>query len=228
MNTILKVENLKKSYGKKEIIKGISFHVNEGEILAFVGPNGAGKSTTFKMLCNLTFPTSGTITIAGYDLIKQREKALSQVAAFIENPGLFENLKGKENLEIIAKLYNKNKDDVQTAIQFTGLKDHINKKVKKYSLGMKQRLMLGICVLIEPKLMILDEPTNGLDPSGVIEFREKIIKLAKEKNMAILIASHILGELEKMSDRCIFIKEGELVESSSNCDLEEQYKQLFL
>lgn len=228
MKEILKVEHLCKSIGKKEIIKDISFHVDEGEIVAFVGPNGAGKSTTFKLLCNLIFPDSGRILINGYDLVKEREKALENVSVLIEHPGLFLNLSGRDNLDVIRILYHKSKEDLEHMIEFTGLDYHIDKKVSKYSLGMKQRLMLGMCLLSGPKLMILDEPTNGLDPSGIIEFRKKIKDLAKQKNMAVLISSHILGELDKMCDRCIFIKEGELVESDFQMDIEERYKQLFL
>lgn len=228
MSEILKVENIVKTIKRREIIKGISFHMNEGEIVAFVGPNGAGKSTTFKLLCNLMIPDSGTITIAGYDLKKEREKALENVSVLIEHPGLFENLSGKENLDIIRILYHKSKREMKQIIEFTGLGEDINKKVQKYSLGMKQRLMLGVCLMNDPKLLLLDEPTNGLDPSGIIEFRKKIMYLAKEKNKAVLISSHILGELEKISDRCIYIKEGELVASEEDTDIEETYKQLFL
>ncbi|MGN1344886.1 MAG: ABC transporter ATP-binding protein [Traorella sp.] len=228
MKTILKVENLCKKIDQKEIIKNISFHVDEGEIVALVGENGAGKSTTFKLLSNLIFPDSGHIYIHGYDLLHEREKALSCASFMIENPGLFEDLSGKENLEIVRVLYHKNKEDMKEIIDFTGLDYHINKKVKKYSVGMKQRLMLGMCLLSSPKLLVLDEPTNGLDPSGIIEFRKKILQLAHEKKMAILISSHILQELEKICDRYIFIKEGELVESKVTKDIEEEYKRIYL
>lgn len=228
MSEILRVENLCKSFGKTLIIKNISFHVDEGEIVAFIGPNGSGKSTTFKLLSNLLIPDSGHIYIDGYDLMKDREKALAHVSFMIEHPGLFLNLSGKDNLDIIRILYRKSKDEMNEIIEYTGLGHHIYKKVSKYSLGMKQRLMLGMCLLSDPKFMVMDEPTNGLDYSGIIEFRKKIITLSKEKKIAILISSHMLGELEKISDRTIFIKEGELVESKDGLNLEEAYGELFL
>ena len=212
METI-KVRNLTKKIKKREIIKDISFEISEGEIVGLVGPNGAGKTTTMKLITQLLFPDAGTIEVCGYDLKENREDALSNLSAIVETPALYEQLSGKANVEFFRKIRKVSKQKADEMIETMGLSDRIGDKVKKYSLGMKQRLALIICLLSEPKLLILDEPTNGLDPSGTIELRNLIIEQAREKNMSVLISSHILDELEKMCDRIIFIKDGEIVSS---------------
>lgn len=212
MNT-LEIKNLSKSFGKTRIIKDVSLHVSEGEIVAFVGPNGAGKTTTLKMITNLIWPDSGSITITGYDLFKQREMALANMAGIIENPGLYTNLTGLENLQFIQKLRGVSKARLQEVIELIGLndKEKLHRKVRRYSLGMKQRLALGMCLLTKPKFLILDEPTNGLDPTGVIELRQLIEKMVKEENVSVLFSSHMLGEVEKLADRIVYIKEGSII-----------------
>lgn len=212
MNT-LEIENLSKSFGKTRIIKDVSLHVSEGEIVAFVGPNGAGKTTTLKMITNLIWPDSGSITIAGYDLFKQREMALANMAGIIENPGLYTNLTGLENLQFIQKLRGVSKARLQEVIELIGLndKEKLHRKVRRYSLGMKQRLALGMCLLTKPKFLILDEPTNGLDPTGVIELRQLIEKMVKEENVSVLFSSHMLGEVEKLANRIVYIKDGSII-----------------
>lgn len=209
----LEINNLSKSFGKTRIIKDVSFHVSEGEIVAFVGPNGAGKTTTLKMITNLIWPDSGSITIAGYDLFKQREMALANMAGIIENPGLYTNLSGLENLQFIQKLRGVSKERLQEVIELIGLndKEKLHRKVRRYSLGMKQRLALGMCLLTKPKFLILDEPTNGLDPTGVIELRLLIEKMVKEENVSVLFSSHMLGEVEKLANRIIYIKDGSII-----------------
>ncbi|HEX3078546.1 MAG TPA: ABC transporter ATP-binding protein [Lachnospiraceae bacterium] len=209
----LEVKNITKSFGKTKIIKDVSFHVDEGEIVAFVGPNGTGKTTTLKMITNLIWPDSGSISIMGHNLFKEREKALSNMAGIIENPGLYPNLSGKDNLKFIQKVRDVSEDRYQEVIELIGLndKDKLDRKVRRYSLGMKQRLALGMCLLTRPKFLILDEPTNGLDPTGTIELREIIEKMAKEENVSILFSSHLLGEVEKLADRIIYIKEGRII-----------------
>lgn len=209
---VLQIESLYKNIGKKAILKDISFNIEEGEIVGFIGPNGSGKTTTMRTITNLIFQDSGKILICGYDILKQREKALANMSAIVENPGLYEDLSGKDNLEIISKLNKISKDKMYEMIELVGLKKRINDKVKRYSLGMKQRLGLAICLLKEPKLIILDEPTNGLDPEGVFELRRILIKLSEEKKVSILISSHILMEIEKICDRFIYIKEGEIID----------------
>lgn len=211
----LDVKNLSKSLGKNKILKNITFSIEEGEIVGFVGPNGSGKTTTIRTLTNLIFPDEGTISIFGHDIIKEREKALKNVSAIVENPGLYTYLTGKDNLELVRKLNGISKEKMKEIIEFVGLTSRITDKVKKYSLGMKQRLALAMSLLTEPKLLILDEPTNGLDPSGTIELRNILNKLVEEKNISIFISSHILSEIEKICNRIIYIKEGKIISIKS-------------
>ena len=205
---VLEVNNLKKSLGKREIIKNLSFSIEEGEIFGFLGPNGAGKTTTIRMLVGLIHPNEGIIKICGYDLKNDTEKALKEVGAVVENPELYKYLSGRENLMQIARIRNISKEDVEDTIRLVGLEDRINDKVRKYSLGMKQRLGLAASLLSKPKLLILDEPTNGLDPSGILDFREIVKKAAKEKGIAVFISSHILSEVQHLCDRVAFINHG--------------------
>ncbi|MEG0359933.1 MAG: ABC transporter ATP-binding protein, partial [Anaerorhabdus sp.] len=165
---VLEVKGLKKVIGKREIIKDLNFSVKEGEIYGFLGPNGAGKTTTIRMLVGLILPTEGDVKICGENLKKNKEKALKDVGAVVENPELYKYLSGRENLMQIARIRGVSKEDVQELINLVGLENRINDKVKKYSLGMKQRLGLAAALIGNPKLLILDEPTNGLDPSGII------------------------------------------------------------
>lgn len=208
---ILNVTNLSKSFSKKQVIKNISFNVKQGEIIGFVGPNGAGKTTTIKLITNLIYPDSGQISINGYNLFADRANALSNIAAIIENPGLYTYLTGRDNLEFIRRMRNCSRERMNSIIEHIGLSDRIDDTVKNYSLGMKQRLALGMCLLPAPKLLILDEPTNGLDPDGTIEFRNMIINLAKKEKTSVLFSSHLLSEVERVCDRIIFIKDGKIV-----------------
>lgn len=205
---VLEVENLKKSLGKREIIKDISFSIEEGEIFGFLGPNGAGKTTTIRMLVGLIHPNDGSIKICGYDLKKDTERALKEVGAVVENPELYKYLTGRENLMQIARIRKIPKESVEETIKLVGLENRIDDKVRKYSLGMKQRLGLAASLLSNPKLLILDEPTNGLDPSGILDFREVVKKAAKEKGMSVFISSHILSEVQHLCDRVAFINHG--------------------
>lgn len=205
---VLEVTGLKKKLGKREIIKGINLSVKEGEIFGFLGPNGAGKTTTIRMLVGLIAPNEGEIKICGKDLQKNKEEALKNVGAVVENPELYKYLSGRENLMQIARIRKVSKKEVDSLIELVGLKDRIDDKVKKYSLGMKQRLGLAAALIGEPKLLILDEPTNGLDPSGIIDFREVVKKAAKERNMAVFISSHILSEVQNLCDRVAFTNGG--------------------
>ena len=205
---VLEVKGLKKRLGKREIIKGINFSVKDGEIFGFLGPNGAGKTTTIRMLVGLIAPNEGEIKICGKDVQKEKEEALKNVGAVVENPELYKYLSGRENLMQIARIRKVSKEEVEELIELVGLKDRIDDKVKKYSLGMKQRLGLATALIGEPKLLILDEPTNGLDPSGIIDFREVVKKAAKEKGMAVFISSHILSEVQNLCDRVAFTNGG--------------------
>ena len=205
---VLEVKNVRKCLGKRDIIKGIDFEVKEGEIFGFLGPNGAGKTTTIRMLVGLIAPNSGNIIINGHDISKERELALSAVGAVVENPELYTYLSGRENLMQIARVRKIEKSYVEKIIELVGLKERINDKVRKYSLGMKQRLGLAASLITKPKLLILDEPTNGLDPTGIIEFRKIVKKVAKETNAAIFISSHILSEIQVMCHKVAFINNG--------------------
>lgn len=208
MKSILEVRDVYKKLGKREIIKGISFTIKEGEIFGFLGPNGAGKTTTIRMLVGLIAPNSGSIIINGYNIENNRENALSHVGTVVENPELYTYLTGRENLMQIARIRKIDKDEIEEIIELVGLKDRINDKVKKYSLGMKQRLGLAAALMSKPKLLILDEPTNGLDPSGILDFRNIVRKAAKERNTSVFVSSHILSEVEQICDRVAFINNG--------------------
>ncbi|WP_186429774.1 ABC transporter ATP-binding protein [Clostridium sp. BSD9I1] len=205
---ILEVKDVKKQLGKREIIKGISFNVKQGEIFGFLGPNGAGKTTTIRMLVGLISPNSGSIKIDGHDIKGEREMALSAVGAVVENPELYTYLSGRENLMQIARIRGISKAYVEEIIELVELKDRIGDKVKKYSLGMKQRLGLAAALIAKPKLLILDEPTNGLDPTGIMDFRKIVRKAAHETNTAVFISSHILSEVQTLCDTVAFINNG--------------------
>lgn len=207
---ILEVKNVYKNLGKREIIKGISFSVKEGEIFGFLGPNGAGKTTTIRMLVGLIAADKGTISIAGHSISSEREDALAAVGAVVENPEMYTYLSGIENLMQIARIRKISKQDVDYVVELVGLKDRINDKVKKYSLGMKQRLGLACALMSKPKLLILDEPTNGLDPSGILDFREIVKKAAREMNTAVFVSSHILSEVQQLCDTVAFINRGQI------------------
>lgn len=205
---VLEVSSLKKTIGKREIIKGVSFAIKSGEIFGFLGPNGAGKTTTIRMLVGLIKPTGGQIKICGHDLKNDRSNALKEVGAVVENPELYKYLSGRENLMQIARIRKISKEDVEDTIKLVGLEGRIDDKVKKYSLGMKQRLGLAAALLAKPRLLILDEPTNGLDPSGILDFREVVQKAAKERGMAVFVSSHILSEVQNLCDKVAFINDG--------------------
>lgn len=205
---VLEVKDLRKKLGKREIIKGVSFSVEEGEIFGFLGPNGAGKTTTIRMLVGLIKPDSGSIAICGHDLQKDSVEALRSVGAVVENPELYKYLSGRENLMQIARMRKISVEDVQNTIKLVGLENRIDDKVRKYSLGMKQRLGLAASLLSSPKLLILDEPTNGLDPSGILDFREVVKNAARERGMGVLVSSHILSEVQNLCDTVAFINDG--------------------
>ena len=205
---VLEVKGVKKKLGKREIIKGLDLSVNEGEIFGFLGPNGAGKTTTIRMLVGLISPNEGEIVVCGKSVLSEKEQALKNVGAVVENPELYKYLSGRENLMQIARIRKVSKEEVEELIDLVGLKDRIDDKVRKYSLGMKQRLGLAAALIGDPKLLILDEPTNGLDPSGIIDFRDVVKKASRERGMAVFISSHILSEVQNLCDRVAFINNG--------------------
>lgn len=205
---VLEVKEVYKHLGKREIIKGISFTVKEGEIFGFLGPNGAGKTTTIRMLVGLIAPNKGSISIMGHDVQSDRVKALNEVGAVVENPELYTYMSGKENLKQIAAIRKIPNTDIEDVVSIVNLTGRIDDKVKKYSLGMKQRLGLAAALLSRPKLLILDEPTNGLDPTGILDFREIVKKAAKERGTAVFVSSHMLSEIEQVCDTVAFINDG--------------------
>ena len=213
MSNVLEIKNVSKKIGKKQILKDVSFDVYEGEIFGFVGPNGAGKSTLIKTMLGLYKLDSGSVKIAGFDISSDFEKAMENVGAIIENPEVYDYLSGMDNLKIYARMC----DDVSFSyidelVKETKLGGRINSKVRTYSLGMKQRLGVVQALLSKPKLLILDEPTNGLDPIGIKELRELLKKFSKSQGMAVFISSHILSEIELMCDRIAIIDNGEIIE----------------
>ena len=223
-NTILKCENLHTSFRKKEILKDVSLEICSGDILGFIGPNGAGKTTTIKLILGLQKIGSGKVIINGFDIQKNFEKAIAKVGAIIENPDLYMYMSGYDNLKLISNLYpNVDEARINEVTKLVGLENRINDKVSKYSLGMRQRLGVAQAILHKPNLLILDEPTNGLDPEGIKDLRELLVKLAKNENMGILISSHNLAELESFCNKVSIIKNGVIVETS---DLETVKKKL--
>ena len=213
---ILKCEKLNKNFGKKQILKNVNLEINKGDILGFIGPNGAGKTTTIKLILGLQSITSGKVLINGHDVAKDFTKAIERVGAIVENPDLYMYLSGYENLKLIANLYN-NIDEkrIQEVISLVKLEKRIKDKVSKYSLGMRQRLGIAQAIIHKPNLLILDEPTNGLDPEGIKEIRDLLLELAEKEEMAILISSHNLAELDNLCNKVSIIKNGEIIETSN-------------
>ena len=215
METILKCENLCKTFGKKEILKKVSLEINEGDILGFIGPNGAGKTTTIKLILGLQSITSGTVVINGYNIEKDFTNAIKKVGAIVENPDMYMYLSGYDNLKLVANLYENISDErILEVVKLVKLENRIKDKVSKYSLGMRQRLGIAQAILHKPNLLILDEPTNGLDPEGIKEMRELLITLAKKEKMGILISSHNLAELDNFCNKVCIIKNGMVIETS--------------
>lgn len=222
---ILKCENLNKKFGKKQILKNVSFEIEEGDILGFIGPNGAGKTTTIKLILGLQSITQGKVTINGYDVEKDFTKAIKKVGAIVENPDLYMYLSGYDNLKLISNLYKEiDEKRIEEVIKLVKLENRIKDKVSKYSLGMRQRLGIAQAILHKPNLLILDEPTNGLDPEGIKEMRDLLINLAKNENIAILISSHNLAELDNLCNKVCIIKNGQIIETSKIGDIKKTSK----
>lgn len=209
---VLKINNLSKSFGNKKIIDNISFEVNAGEIFGFLGPNGAGKTTTIKMIMGFLSLDEGSIIIEGIDLKKNYEKAMSYLGGIVENPEMYKDLSGQLNLEMYGRLHDGvTKARINEVVEIVGMQNRIKDKVKKYSLGMKQRIGLAQALLHKPQILILDEPTNGLDPSGIKELRDILKKLAHEEGVAVFVSSHLLAEMQLMCDRVGIINNGKLL-----------------
>ena len=228
MQTILECKNLCKDFGKKKILKNVSLKIEEGDILGFIGPNGAGKTTTIKLILGLQGITKGTVSINGYDIQKNFTNAIEKVGAIVENPDMYMYLSGYDNLKLVANLYKGiTKERIDKVVKLVKLENRINDKVSKYSLGMRQRLGIAQAILHNPKLLILDEPTNGLDPEGIKEMRELLVKLAQEEKMAILISSHNLAELDNFCNKVCIIKNGEVIETSEISKIKNDERKTF-
>ena len=214
MEHVLEVKNVSKMYGTKYVLKNININISKGEIFGFIGPNGAGKSTLMRIITGMTTPSDGQVFICGHSVQKDFEKAIANIGATIENTNLYGYMTAKQNLTYFASLYpNVSKDHVVDTLEIVGLKDRMNEPVKNYSLGMRQKLGLAQAMLHEPELLVLDEPTNGLDAESVIKLRQILRKLVAEKNIAILLSSHNLSEVEQLCDTVAFVDHGSVVET---------------
>lgn len=210
--SILEIKHVTKKFGKKTIIDDMSFSVEPGEVYGFLGPNGSGKTTIIKMIMGLLKITKGQILVDGHDVEKDYEKAAEVFGGIIENPEMYGELKGITNLKVFSTLYpNVTDESIQKIVEIVGLKDRINDPIKKYSLGMRQRLGLALALVHTPRLLILDEPTNGLDPKGIKELRDILRSLAKQ-GTAVFISSHLLSEMELMCDKVCIIDKGKVIE----------------
>ncbi|WHY65826.1 ABC transporter ATP-binding protein [Neobacillus sp. SuZ13] len=213
MEKIVELKNVTKVIKGRTIIDNISFQVNKGEVFGFLGPNGAGKTTTIRMIVGLMAITSGDIEVGGSSIKTNFEEAVRHIGAIVENPEMYKFLTGYQNLIHYARMANGiSKEKIAEIVELVGLTDRIHDKVKTYSLGMRQRLGLAQCLLHDPQVLILDEPTNGLDPAGIREIRDYVRLLAREKNLAVIVSSHLLSEMEMMCDRIGIIQNGRLID----------------
>jgi ABC-type multidrug transport system ATPase subunit len=223
---ILKVENISKHFGNLKAVDELSFEVAAGEVFGFLGQNGSGKSTTIRMLLSLIHPTSGTIELFGKSLQKERNQILEQVGAIIERPDLYPYLSAREHLQLFAKVRKQKikANAIEDTLDKVGLLDRAKDKVQTFSLGMKQRLGIAIALVHNPQLIILDEPTNGLDPQGIADIRKLIQDLAKE-GKTILVSSHLLAEIEQVATQILIIHKGKkVVAGSTQALLDPQMK----
>ena len=209
--TVLEIKKLSKTYGRRKIIDNISLELNEGEILGFLGPNGSGKTTTIKMILNLIEKDSGEIRVNGFDTKKQFEQAMECIGAIVENPDMYRYMSGIDNLRLHARLRNIDEKRIEEVLELVELKGRENDKVGKYSLGMKQRLGLALTLLHKPRVLILDEPTNGLDPAGIKKLRDILKEIAHKEGVAVFVSSHILSEMQLMCDKVAVLDNGKIV-----------------
>ena len=221
MNYMITTEHLTKKYKNFVSVNNVSLHIRKGSIYGFLGPNGAGKSTTMKMLLGLTVPTKGSFSIDGKHFPEDRMDILKEIGSFIEAPSFYANLTGRENLDVIRRILGLPKESVEDALELVGLTEFGDRLAKKYSLGMKQRIGLAGALLGKPPILILDEPTNGLDPSGIHEIRELVKSLPGLYDCTILISSHMLSEIELMADDIGILNHGRLLFEGSLDELRQ-------
>lgn len=218
---VLECNKIWKKIGHKTIVNDLSLKLCEGDILGFIGANGAGKTTTIKLLLGLQSLNGGSVFINGFDLKKDFKNAISNVGAIVENPDLYMYMTGYENLKIPATIYNIDNKRIDEVVKLVGLENKINDKVKKYSLGMRQRLGIAQAILHKPKVLILDEPMNGLDPIGIKELKDLLLSLAKNEKIAILISSHLLSELENICNRICVISNGVVIKDETTMNIKK-------
>ncbi|WP_040985246.1 ABC transporter ATP-binding protein [Oceanobacillus jeddahense] len=224
--SILEIKNLNKKINGQTVIDHIHFSIEKGDIFGFLGPNGAGKTTTLRMITRLIFPNSGDILIDGHSIKTDSVLALSRVGSIIENPAFYLHLTAKQNLNLSAKLaaIKVPKARINEVLSIVDLKEAMNNKVKTFSLGMKQRLGIANALLCYPSLIILDEPTNGVDPMGLREMKTLIKRLAEKEKITFLISSHMLREMEDLCHKAAFIQSGKIVEEGDISELLEVYQ----
>lgn len=221
--TVVEIKNLTKKIGSKTLIDDVSLQLKRGVITGFLGPNGAGKTTTIRMMVGLMKPTAGDVFINGHSIQTDYEAAMKKVGVIVENPEMYGYMSGYKNLIHFARMHNGDvtKERIDEVVAQLGLTNRIHEKVKTYSLGMRQRLGLAQALLHQPEFLILDEPTNGLDPAGIREFRLHLRRLAEEQNVAVFVSSHMLSEMELMCDEIAVIQNGRLIDVKKIKDQDE-------
>ncbi len=213
--TALSASHLTKVIGDRTIVDDVSFDLNPGEVFGFLGPNGAGKTTTIRMLVGLIKPTQGTVTVCGFDLRKNFEKAMRCIGCIVENPDLYRFMTGRENLEHFARMLSVPSAEIERVASLVNLAHRLDQRVGTYSLGMRQRLGIAQAMLGDPRVLILDEPANGLDPAGIREIRELLRTLAAERGLSVFVSSHLLAEIELTADRVAIIHKGRILRSGT-------------
>ncbi|MGX6445717.1 ABC transporter ATP-binding protein [Neobacillus sp. K501] len=228
MEYIVETKNLTKQFGREQAVTSLNMKIPKGEIYGFLGPNGAGKTTTIRMLLGLMKPTNGSIQIFNKDLNKDKQVILQKIGSLVENPSYYPHLTAIENLEALRKIVGAKKTRIDEVLEIVRLTEAANKKVKGFSLGMKQRLGIAAALLNQPELLILDEPTNGLDPSGIIEIRNLIKRLPAESGMTVLISSHLLSEIDQMATTVGIVSKGKMIFQDSIEMMRQQSQQKIL
>jgi ABC-2 type transport system ATP-binding protein len=219
MEPVLVARNLTKVIGKRTIVDNVSFTINAGEVFGFLGPNGAGKTTTIRMLVGLIRPTRGSVEICGLDIRRNFEQAMRNIGCIVENPDLYRFMTGRENLEHFARMLSVPASEIERVAELVALSHRLEQRVGTYSLGMRQRLGIAQAMLGSPRVLILDEPANGLDPAGIREIRELLRHLARDRQMAVFVSSHLLAEIELMCDRVAIIHKGRMLREGSVAEL---------
>ena len=228
MNTILNVEKICKSFGKNKVLNEVSFKIKKGQILGFIGPNGAGKTTAIKLILGLQLMDSGEVYINNYNIKKDYENAIAKVGAIVENPDLYLFLTWRQNLRLFSRYYGEvDEKYLDYLLEKVNLIERADDKVSNYSLGMRQRLGIAVSLINHPNLLVLDEPTNGLDPEGIKDLRDIIIKLAKTENIGVLISSHNLAELDGFCNRICLIDKGQIIKDINLDTLKNSEKPVF-